>query len=441
MTDAATDLDELTSPHREVRAGRWVLITLGLGLLVSAFIRMDAAAYAQGQVVVSGQRKAVQHREGGVVGEINVREGQQVREGEVLIRLAAADIVAEERGLSLQVTRMLARRARLEAEVNGGTSVQQPAEFARLPDADRETARLAMVQEQAELSARTAELNADAGALSQRAARAGYQGVGARSQTTSAAEQLRLINQELESLRPLAARGFVPQTRLRALERAAAELQGQQGQADALQGQASREASDLRLQRMSAMGAFKARAAQELGDAIRSLGELQPRLQAARDQLARIEIRAPATGTVIGLSAATVGGVITPGQTLMEIVPQAPLRINARVAPGDADDLTTGQEAQIRFMGLHERTLPALNARITRISADSFTDEKTGETYFSAELDVPEDQLAIIRSVREEFELRPGLPAEVVVPLRPRSALSYLVEPLVGAFWSSFREQ
>ena len=173
MNDAATDLDELTSPHREVRAGRWVLIILGLGLLVSAFIRMDAAAYAQGQVVVSGQRKAVQHREGGVVGEINVREGQQVREGEVLIRLAAADIIAEERGLSLQFTRMLARRARLEAEVNGGTNVQQPAEFARLPDADRETARLAMIQEQAELSARTAELNADAGALSQAATKPG----------------------------------------------------------------------------------------------------------------------------------------------------------------------------------------------------------------------------------------------------------------------------
>lgn len=435
------EYEDITSPDREIRLGRWVLGLLAVGLILAAFVRMDAAAYAEGQVVVSGQRKAVQHREGGVVGAINVREGQQVREGEVLIRLAAADVEEEERSLSLQVTRMLARRARLEAEVNGGTNVQPPAEFANLPESDRETARLAMVQEQAELAARVAAVNADAGALSQRAASAGYQGVGAQRQTASAAEQLRLIEEELESLRPLAARGFVPQTRLRALERARAELAGQQGSADAAESRAGAEASDLRLQREAALRGFRARAAQELGDTIRTLGELQPRLRAARDQLARIEIRAPATGTVIGLSAATVGGVIAPGQTLMEIVPVAPLRINAKVAPGDADDLRAGQEAQVRFLGLHERTLPALTARVTRISADSFTDEQTGATYFTAELDVPEDQLAIIRSVREDFELRPGLPAEVVVPLRPRSALSYLIEPMVGAFWSSFREQ
>lgn len=188
---------------------------------------------------------------------------------------------------------------------------------------------------------------------------------------------------------------------------------------------------------------MRARAAEELGLTAAKLAELEPQLQAARDQLARIEIRAPASGTVIGLSAATVGGVITPGQKLMEIVPaDAALRVSARVSPTDADDISSGQSVQVRFAGLHERTLPTLRGGVTWVSADSFTDEKSGETYFLAEIEIARDQIDLIRSVRGEgFELRPGMPAEILVPLRPRSALSYLVEPLFGTFWSSFREQ
>lgn len=445
MASAAQDymdeVDDVAAPDRERRVGRIVIAILVAGLLLAAFVRMDAAAYAQGQVVVSGQRKAVQHREGGVVGALYVREGQRVREGEVLMRLAAADVEAQERGLAVQVTRLLARRSRLEAEAQGRTDVPSPPEFADIHPADRETARLALIQERAELTARTAQLQAEAGALSQRAAGAGNQVQGAGSLSASAREQLRLIDEEIRVLRPLAERGFVSQTRLRSLERAAAELRGQQGQYSAAQGQASREGNDLRLQREAAVTAFRARAATELGETVRQLGELQPRLQAARDQLARIEIRSPATGVVIGLDAATVGGVITPGQKLMEIVPDGELRISARIAPGDADDLTPGQEAQVRMVGLHETSLPSLTGRVVSVSADSFTEERTGQTYFTAEIEVPEDQIAIVREVRGDFQLRPGMPAEIIVPLRPRSALSYVVEPLFGTFWSSFREQ
>lgn len=433
--------EDVAEPDRERRIGRIVIAILVVVLLLAAFVRMDAAAYAQGQVVVSGQRKAVQHREGGVVGALYVREGQRVREGEVLMRLAAADVEAQERALAVQVTRLLARRSRLEAEAQGGVNVSPPAEYADLHPADRETARLALIQERAELSARTAQLQAEAGALSQRATGAGIQGQGASSMTASAREQLRLIDEEIRVLRPLAERGFVSQTRLRSLERAAAELRGQQGQFTAAQGQASNEASDLRLQRQAAVTAFRARAATELGETVRQLGELQPRLQAARDQLARIEIRAPATGVVIGLDAATVGGVITPGQKLMEIVPDGELRISARIAPGDADDLRRGQEAQVRLSGIHETSLPSLTGEVISVSADSFTEERTGQTYFTAEIKVPEDQVAIVRGVRDGFELRPGMPAEIIIPLRPRSALSYVVEPLFGTFWASFREQ
>jgi len=444
LSDATIAGEDVARPDREIRFGRWVLL-LFFGILIAGatVIRFDAAAYAQGQVVVSGQRKEVQHRDGGVVGAIFVREGQQVREGEVLMRLAAADVEAQERSLSAQVVRLLARRSRLEAEINGIRNMATPAEFGGLTGSARMEAQAALAQERAELQARFARLDAELGALGERVERTQFTAQGARTQTGSAAEQIRLIDEEIAALRPLADKGFVSRTRLRALERARAELQGQQGQFTAVTGQAGEEAQEVRLQQSAQTRAFREQAAAELNLTISKLGELQPQLKAAQDQLARIEIRAPTSGTVIGLVAATVGGVITPGQKLMDIVPvAAPLRISARVSPSDADDVRAGQPVQVRLVGLHERTLPTLTGEVTRISADSFTDENSGETYFLAEVDVPESQIDVVRQVRgRDFMLRAGMPAEVLIPLRPRSALSYMVEPLFGTFWSSFREQ
>jgi HlyD family secretion protein len=435
--------EDVARPDREIRLGRIILIIFVVILVAGAtVIRLDAAAYAQGQIVVSGQRKEVQHREGGVVGAIFVKEGQQVREGEVLMRLAAADVEAQERSLSGQVIRLLARRARLQVEVTGTREMTIPSEFNSLAEPDRVTAEGALSQERAELQARFARLDAELGALGERVERTGFTAEGARQQRGSAAEQIRLLDEEIVALRPLAEKGFVSRTRLRALERARAELQGQQGQYSAVTGEAGREASEVRLQQATQSRSFRERSAAELNQTLAKLSELQPQLQGARDQLARIEIRAPASGTVIGLSAATVGGVIAPGQKLMDIVPSAaPLRVSARVAPADADDVQAGQTVQVRFAGLHEPSLPSLQGEVTRMSADSFTDDKSGETYFLAEIDVPEEQINLIRQVRgQNFELRPGMPAEVLVPLRARSALSYIVEPLFGTFWSSFRE-
>ncbi|HYG25321.1 MAG TPA: HlyD family efflux transporter periplasmic adaptor subunit, partial [Caulobacteraceae bacterium] len=162
-----------------------------------------------------------------------------------------------------------------------------------------------------------------------------------------------------------------------------------------------------------------------------------------REQLARALIRAPATGKVVGLSVHTVGGVVQPGQTLMEIVPRnADLVIRARVSPDDADDLRVGQETEIRIPAFHERNLPILEGRITGVSADSFVDEKSGASFFTVDVVVPPAEAAKIARVRgADAGLRPGLPVEVVVPLRKRTALQYFFEPLQQSVWRSFREQ
>lgn len=421
-----------------VIAGLFFVVFLGWAM----FARLDAAAYATGTLVVSGQRQAVQHRDGGVVGKIYVHEGQRVERGQLLMQLAAAEVQAQERALASQAIRLLAQRARLDAEQLGRSQITPPKEFASLSPEDREEAALAMRLQQTELQARTAVLAAQRGALGQRVAQSGEQGRGYGEQAVSAGEQLRLIEEQIAALKPVADKGFVSATRMRELERARAELQGRRGQYSASVAQTRGAARENELQVLEAERSFRERTAADLRDVETRLGEILPRWTAARDQLERTAIRAPATGAVVGMSVFTPGGVVAPGQKLMDIVPErTPLLIQARIAPEDADDLTVGQRTLVKFAGLHERNLPNLEGKLTRLSADSFVDEKSGLSYFTGEVTVPRDQLRLIQDVRgSDFALRAGMPVQVLIPLRKRTALDYALEPLIGSFWSSFRE-
>jgi HlyD family type I secretion membrane fusion protein len=171
------------------------------------------------------------------------------------------------------------------------------------------------------------------------------------------------------------------------------------------------------------------------------LSEVLPKLVATREQLQHSQVRSPATGQVVGLQIFTIGGVVSPGQKLMDIVPDGrELVIQAQLSPSDADDVYRGQKAQIRFTSVHNRTLPLFTGTVRTVSADSFSDEKTGRSFFRVEIVVPEAELNQVRSVLGSGELRPGLPVEAVLPVRKRTALQYLLEPLTGTLWRSGRE-
>ena len=429
-------------PAREIRAGI-VIATLFFVLFLgwAAFARLDAAAMAPGRLTVSGQRQTVQHREGGVVSQIFVREGDRVQRGQVLIRLAGADVRAQERALSAQAISLLAQRARLYAEQSGQRVVRAPVEFATLAPEDRSAAAEALKIQQAQLRTRAAVVFAQRGALGQKTAQANSQGVGYSRQLDSINEQLRLIDEELGGMREAAEKGFVSKNRIRALERAKADLEGQRGQYSATIAQSRGQASESRLQSLEAQSNYLERVASELRDVENSLNEVMPRLNAARDQLARIEIRAPASGAVVGLTVFTPGGVIEPGQKLLDIVPErAPLTIEARLATSDGDDVRRGQEAFVRFESLHERALPALKGQVTRVSADAFTDEKTGASFYTAEVTVPLSELKKIEEVRGGDVLRAGLPVVVEIPVRKRTALQYAFEPLTSSLSRAFHE-
>jgi HlyD family secretion protein len=429
--------------RRDIRLG---LMVAGLFFVLflgwAAFAPLDAAAYAPGKLVVSGQRQSVQHRDGGVVAAIKVAEGRRVLKGDVLIELAGAEVRAQERALAAQMINYQAQRARLEAELSGAATISWPAEFTTANGARRAEINEAIRVQSNEFRARRSSLSSQSQVLGQQSRQANESATGYQSKMVSSAEQERLIQAEIDALRPAADKGFVSQSRMRALERAKADLQGQRGQYQANVAEARSSASGGRLRQIEAQNSYRERASSELREVEFALGELLPKYRAARDQLERLRIRAPVSGTVIGLSIFTVGGVITPGQTLMDIVPEkADLVVAAQVGLGDADDLRVGQDAQVKFLGLHERSMPIIMGEVTRLSADSLIDEKSGESFYTAEVRVSGDQMQQVKKFRgKNFEFRAGAPVAVLIPLRKRTALQYAFEPLADTMWTAFRE-
>jgi HlyD family secretion protein len=430
-------------PRREIRFGVIVASIFFLGFLGwAALTPLAAAAYSPGRLVVSGQRQTVQHREGGVVAEILVKEGSQVQRGQILIRLAGEDVRAQERALSAQAIGLLAQRARLYAEQTGRRTIAAPPEFAALNPEDRPAAAQALRIQQSQLRTRAAVLGAQQGALGERSGQAASQGQGYRRQLVAVEEQIQLLDDEIEGMREAAEKGFVSKNRLRALERARADLEGQRGQIAATIQQSRGQASESELQSLEAESSYHERIATELREVQAGLSDVLPKLSAARDQLARTEIRSPASGTVVGLTVFTPGGVIQPGQKLMDVVPgQAPLTIESRLSLADGDDVRPGQEALVRFDTLHERSLPPLKGIVSRVSADALTDEATGDSFYTAEINVPLSELDKIEQVRGADTLRAGMPVTVTIPVRSRTALQYALEPLTQSLRRAFIEQ
>jgi HlyD family secretion protein len=277
--------------------------------------------------------------------------------------------------------------------------------------------------------------------LGQRASQLGKQQSGYMSQRASVIEQQRLIGEELDGLRKIADKGFASVNRVRELERAEAQLKGQQAAMEAEFARAGEGIGETKMQSLSVSRDRLQQVESDLKDTQAKISETLPKLVATREQLQHSMVRAPATGQVVGLQVFTVGGVVSPGEKLMDIVPDGrELVVQAQLKPTDADDAYAGQKAQVRFVSVHNRTLPLLTGTVRTVSADSFTDEKTGRTFFKSEIVVPERELNKVRSVLGSGELRPGLPVEAVLTVRKRTALQYLLEPLTGAIWRSGHE-
>jgi len=444
MTDlslVAGESEQPDSPRRELILGGVVIVAFFVIFLGwAAFAPLDAGAFAQGQVTVSGNRQAVQHRDGGVVSALKVAEGDRVRQGQVLVELNAGELHASERGAAGQVFALLAQRSRLIAERDRLPVLPVPAEFTDLSEADRALADEAMRLQRLQYSARGAGRSTETGVLNQRVGQLRDQMDGYERQIEANAIQQRLIGEELEGLRSLAAQGYAPLTRVRALERTAAALEGEQGALRAQVASTREQIGETRLQTLGVSTRLNEDVAEQLRQVEVQLNELRPKMIELREQLARAEIRSPATGQVVGLTVFTQGGVVQPGQTLMEVVPdQASQIIVAQVDPADIDNLRVGLDTEVKFPGLRERNPPIVRGMVTRISADSFTDEATGRSYFRAEVVVSPQQLEKLGAAARS--IRSGMPVQVVILTRKRTALAYLFEPLAQNLWRSGAQQ
>jgi HlyD family secretion protein len=433
MTDKAQSAQR--SIRRHLLGGLAVVALLagGVGGL-AATTELAGAVIAPGIMVVDTNVKKVQHPTGGVVGELRVRDGDRVKAGDVVVRLDETITQANLAIVVKSLNEMQARLARLEAERDDTAAIVFPAdllarskdvEVARSIDGERNLfsfRRKARAGQKAQLAERIAQLREEIQGLT--------------GQVAAKKRETELIGQELEGVRDLWRKNLVQIQRVTALERDAARLEGERGQLIAATAQSRGKISEIELQIIQIDQDLRSEVAKELREVQAKIAELVERKVAAEDQLKRIDIRSPQDGMVHQLNVHTIGGVITAGEAMMLIVPEADaLTVEAKLAPQDIDQVHPGQAAVLRFSTFNQRTTPELNGVVTRVSADLTTDQRTGTTYYTVRVSIPEAEVARLGGLK----LLPGMPLETFIQTGDRTVLSYLTKPLTDQIARAFR--
>ena len=413
-----------------------LLLAGGLGGWAST-AQISGALIAPGSVVVDSSVKKVQHPTGGVVGELRARDGDVVKAGDVLVRLDDTVTRASLAIVTKSLNAMYARAARLQAESQGADHIAFPQSLldqaARDPDA-----KAVIASEENQFQVRRAGRSGQRAQFQERISQLQEEIRGLTAQEEAKSREIELIDKELAGVRDLYARNLVQISRLTALERDAARLEGDRGQFVAAKAQAKGKIAETELQIIQIDKDLSTEVSKELREVNDKVGELVERKVTAEDQLRRVEIRAPQDGMVLQSNVHTVGGVIAAGDTIMQIVPQQDaLAVEARVNPQDVDQLRMGQKVLLRFSAFNQRTTPELVGELVRLSPDTTTDQRTGQSYYTIRVAIPPEQLARLDNVK----LIPGMPVETFVQTGERTMLAYLVKPLHDQFMRAFREK
>jgi len=399
--------------------------------------QLAGAVIAPGLLVVESNVKRVQHPTGGVIGELNVREGDVVRAGDVLARLDATIATASLQLVSKQLDQAAGRVARLAAERDGLSEISFPPELAARAVAERDAAAV-IDGEKRLFAARRVAMEGQKAQLRERIEQALREIEGLDAQQAAKAREIALIEDELAGVLALFERNLVQINRLKLLQREAARLGGERGQIVAAIAQARGRIAETELQIIQLDQNRQTEVMQELRDYETRIGEYVERRTTAQDQLRRIDIRAPQDGTVHQLDVHTVGGVVGAGQVMMLIVPRSDeLIIEARVSPSDIDQVVAGQTTVARFSAFNQRTTPELAGTVTSVAPDLLTVEATGETFYKVRIHIAREELARLR----DLKLVPGMPVEVHIRTGSRSALSYMMKPLTDQLARAFREE
>jgi protease secretion system membrane fusion protein len=428
------------APDDSVRAGRiglWAL-AIGLGgfLLWAAFAPLDEGVPSVGQVVVDTKRKAVQHLTGGIIKEVLVGEGDRVKEGQPLIKLDEGVAKANYEATRQRYLGLRAMQARLLAEQSGAPAISFHPDLQSAAQDPLIKSQM-MTQEQL-FQSRKSSLRADLQGLQesiqgQQSLIKSYEEI-----SVSRRNQLRLLGEELEHTRGLVKEGYAPRNRQLELERMVSDANGSIAELLGNIARAQNAVSELRQKLIGRQQEYRKEVESQLSDVTREVQSEEPKFHALKEDLQRIDIKSPAAGQVVGLAVQTVGGVVQPGQKLMDIVPEnEPLLLESRVPPHLIDRVKQGLPVDVRFSSFSNSPQLVVEGKVGSVSGDLLTDPQNGAQYYLARVSVtPEGRQKLGKRV-----LQPGMPVEVIFKTGERSLLAYLMHPLTKRLAAAMKEE
>ena len=395
---------------------------------------LAVALLASGQIEVDRNRQVIQHPDGGVVEEILVDEGEEVQTGDLLIKLDSSNIVSELAVVEGQLYEILARRARFEAERDGATELS----FDPLLYEVGNDAVDLMDGQQRLFEARLDTLQRETEQLSQQRMQIASQVDGIDAQQSALAEQAALITEELTDQQSLLDRGLAQSSRVLALKREAANMQGRVGELTAQSAQAAERMTEIEIQILGLTSTRREEAITRLRDLQYNELELSERRRTLRQQLDRLDIRAPVSGIIYGLTVFAPRSVIKPADPVMYLVPQdRPLVIATQVQVTDIDQIHLGQDVVLRLSAFDQRRTPELKGHVTQVSADAFQNQQSGQSFYRAEVRMDDGE---IEKLPEGMILIPGMPVEAYVRTADRTPMDYFLKPVADYFAKAFRE-
>jgi HlyD family type I secretion membrane fusion protein len=425
-----------TSCRRTLVVG-WAVIGIlfgGFGTW-AAMAPLSSAAIAPGTVVVDSNRKLVQHLEGGVIREILVRDGDLVEAGQVLLRLDGANVRAALASVRPMLATNQAYKARLLAERDGLDRIMFPDDLVADAGTDAATAQILAGQSRV-FETRRHTLDGERSLNGNRLAQSRQKLEGLVRQLDVKEREMALMRNELADYAILLSKGFTTKSRFASVQRTMQQLEIEQAdlQSKIEEGKVLVKRYELEDEQLNKN--FIEQVENELYKVEQESYQLLERLRAIQDQHARLDVRAPVSGVVVNMVAHTVGGVISPGSPILDIVPKNDeLMIEAQVRPSDIDGVKTGLVADLRFPGFNSSDIPRLTGMVTRVSADRLTGA-SGNPYFLVRVQVSDPELARL----DGLSLIPGMPAEVLIKKSERTFFQYLLSPIIHATWTAFRE-
>jgi HlyD family secretion protein len=420
----------------ELRTGLKVLV-LGVGIVGgwAVMVPLSGAVMVAGTVVVESDVKKVQHPTGGVIAQILVHDGMRVKEGEVVARLNEVQVGANLEVIMKQLDETRVRIARLVAERDGMDAPKLPRELAtRTGDKDIEQL---FASENSLFKARASARQSQKELLRGHIGQLGEEIDGLNAQIKSKGTQLDLISSELHGVQTLYDKQLVPLTRLTALQREAARLDGERDQLVSTIAETRSKISDTELQIIRIDQDLRSEVTKDLRESQDKENELSERSVAAQDQMNRIDLRAPTSGIVHQLAIHTVGGVIGPAEVIMEIVPDSDnLLVQARLLPKDIHQVRVGQKTLVRLSAFNQRTTPQLNGVVSYVSADLSHDKKTDAAYYTLRVTLPGAELRRLG----DLQLVSGMPAELFLQTGSRTMMRYLLKPITDQLQRTFSD-